>query len=71
MRNSKNQKWSHYIKDFISADLYSAVLLVSYLREADKYKTYLNALEVMEFHPSLVPAVKMANMPEVLVVGKN
>ncbi len=71
MRKSNEQRWSHYIKDIISADLYSAVLLVSYLREADKYKTYLSALEIMESHPSLVRAVKMANMPEVFVVGKN
>ena len=70
MRKS-HQKWSHYVKDIISADLYSAVLLVSFLREADKYKTYVNALEVLESHPSMVPAVKMANMPEVFVVGKN
>lgn len=71
MKNYSNKKWSHYVKDIISSDLYSAVLLVSYLREADKYKTYVAALEVLEFKPELIPLIKLANMPEMIVVGKN
>jgi hypothetical protein len=73
MKQGNNKKWFHYIKDIISSDLYSAVLLVTYLRQAAKYKTYVSALEVMEADKYLQEAinVKLVNMPTAFVVGKN
>lgn len=74
MKQNNNKKWFHYIKDIISSDLYSAVLLATYLRQATKYKTYVSALEVMEadkYMQAMPVNIKLVNMPTVFVVGKN
>jgi len=75
MRRDNNKTWFHYVKDIIASDLTSAVLLTSYLRKALQYKTYVSALDVIEWNghqmqPNTAP-IRFENMPPVLVFGKN
>lgn len=70
----------HYIKDIIASDVYSAVFLASYMRQATLNRSYTDSLEVVDLQKYKVlkqpQKVRQAirervNIPFVFVVGKN
>ncbi|MBS1689989.1 MAG: hypothetical protein JSS96_14765 [Bacteroidetes bacterium] len=80
MRQGSNQSWLHYIKDIIAADVYSAVFLATYVRTAERNKSYFPNLEVVDLTTHQIikqtPGVQLALSnseldPYMFVIGKN
>jgi len=80
MRQGSNQSWLHYIKDIIAADVYSAVFLATYVRTAERNKSYFPNLEVVDLASHRIikqaPGVQLALSdseldPYMFVIGKN
>ena len=70
------QKWLHYIKDIIAADVYSAVLLARYMRSAEINKMYLPNVEIIDLRRSKIFTKSSVSDainadPFIFVVGKN
>jgi hypothetical protein len=80
MLQGQNKVWMHYVKDIIASDVYSAVLLASYMRYVKQSKTYTDSLEVIDLqkYKVLKQPVKVrqairerSDIPFVFVIGKN
>lgn len=79
MKKGSNQ-WLHYIKDIIAADVYSAVFLATYVRTAERNKSYFPHLEVVDLsnHQMIKNADGVQSIlahdeldPYLFVIGKN
>jgi len=80
MWRGQDKVWMHYLNDIIASDLYSAVFLSSWLRQAVMTRAYTGFLEVIDLQKYKVvrknPGVRISirnrgDLPFVFVIGKN
>lgn len=75
-----NRVWMNYLKGIVAADLYSAVFLSSWLRQAIITRRFTDALEIVDLQKYtvfrrqrdvLIAMQSRAHIPFVFVIGKN
>ncbi len=80
LSQDEDKVWMHYLNGIIAADLYSAVLLSSWLRQAVMTRHYTSFLEVIDLqkyklinrNPDVLISIRnRGSIPFVFVVGKN
>jgi len=80
MWRGQDKVWMNYLNGIIAADLYSAVLLSSYLRHTVRTYQYAHALEVIDlqrykmirqFVKVRKTLKKRIDLPFIFVIGKN
>lgn len=80
MWQGQDKVWLRYIKDIIAADVYSAVLLASQLRDAKFIQGSFSSLEVIDLQKYKVikdvrkirAAIReRVHVPFIFIVGKN
>lgn len=80
MWRRQDKVWMNYLNGIMAADLYSAVLLSSYLRHAVRTSQYAQTLEIVDlqrykmvrqFVKVRKVLKKQIDLPFIFVVGKN